>query len=368
MHELERQALDDPFLADAIEGYSQTNKPATKQLSILQTQLSERIAQQQALKNTLGFSWQRLSIAAAAGLLFITASILFYMRTQQQGDQIAMQPKEVEVSLTPADSMVENSSAAVPESAPEVAAEPRKKAVVRGTAAAEERETEAAKSQLKQVVVLKKEARAADPQPTFYGARKLEEKTAVVSSLSIAEDERAKITGKVLSADGEPLIGVSVRISGSNTGVSTNLNGEFQLQDSTERTLRLSYLGFKEKEVKASPGDPVIVSLEESSHSLNEVVTVGYGSKKKSLKEAQPVSGWKNYETYLRSNIRQSEGITKGKVVVSFSVNSSNQLQNFKIEKGLTQESNAEAIRLIKEGPAWQHGKDSVIKVTVPFK
>lgn len=105
MHELEKQALDDPFLADALEGYAQTEAPVGKQLSILQTQLQDRIAQQQNTKNVLSFSWQRLSIAAAAGLLFVTASILFWIKTNNTTTQLASNEKQVEVILTPSDSL-----------------------------------------------------------------------------------------------------------------------------------------------------------------------------------------------------------------------------------------------------------------------
>ena len=105
MHELEKQALEDPFLADALEGYANAQAPVGKQLSILQTQLQERIAQQQDNKNVFNFSWQRLSVATAACLLFVMASVLLIMRQQQSEKQLASSPKSVDVSLTPIDSI-----------------------------------------------------------------------------------------------------------------------------------------------------------------------------------------------------------------------------------------------------------------------
>lgn len=98
-HDLEKRALDDPFLADALEGYSISAVPADSQLSILQRRLEEHIAVQQEKKSALNFSWQRLSIAAAAGLLFITAGILFWMNHFQQKQQKqADQGVEVNIS------------------------------------------------------------------------------------------------------------------------------------------------------------------------------------------------------------------------------------------------------------------------------
>ncbi len=101
MHDLEKQALQDPFLADAIDGYAQVNRSSSQQLSLLQTQLHERIAQQQENKNVFNYSWQRLSVAATAGLLFLTACILLWIKIQQADKHNAAQPKRVEVTLTP---------------------------------------------------------------------------------------------------------------------------------------------------------------------------------------------------------------------------------------------------------------------------
>jgi hypothetical protein len=123
MHELEKQALDDPFLADAIEGYAQINKPATRQLSLLQTQLHERIAQQQETKNVLSFSWQRLSVAAAACLLFVTASLLFFIREQKREEQLALQPKRVDVQLLPRNPEEKQASPNMEQTAPVVQSE-----------------------------------------------------------------------------------------------------------------------------------------------------------------------------------------------------------------------------------------------------
>ena len=101
MHKLEKQALEDPFLSDALEGYKHVSFPGP-QLSLLQMQLEERIAQQHENKNNFYFSWQRLSIAATAGVLLVLATILFWMKfTPATGGA-----KQVEVTLSPLSSSV----------------------------------------------------------------------------------------------------------------------------------------------------------------------------------------------------------------------------------------------------------------------
>jgi hypothetical protein len=100
MHELEKEALKDPFLADALEGYALAKQPAGQQLSLLQTQLQERIAQQQENKNVFNYSWQRLSVAATAGLLFLTACILLWIKIDKAQEYSNSRPKQVDVTLT----------------------------------------------------------------------------------------------------------------------------------------------------------------------------------------------------------------------------------------------------------------------------
>ena len=104
MHELEKKALDDPFLADALEGYAYTSQPG-KNLSILQHQLEERIARQQEEKNRFMFSWQRLSVAAVAAVIFVLAGILFWMKMTLPVKPAAKE-KWVETVLTPDENAV----------------------------------------------------------------------------------------------------------------------------------------------------------------------------------------------------------------------------------------------------------------------
>ena len=104
-HQLEKQALDDPFLWEALEGYSVYRDPAAD-LSILQRQLHERIMHLQENKKVFDLSWQRLSVAAAAAVMFVSAGILFWMNSQKLPEQLASQSqKSVEVNVIDKDSV-----------------------------------------------------------------------------------------------------------------------------------------------------------------------------------------------------------------------------------------------------------------------
>ena len=101
MNRVEREALEDPFVAEALAGLSMSPKRSLQSLSILQKQLQERINQQQTVKKASVVTWQRLSIAAAAAVLFIAISTMFWMRENNLRNQKANEAKRIEVQLAP---------------------------------------------------------------------------------------------------------------------------------------------------------------------------------------------------------------------------------------------------------------------------
>ena len=88
-------------------------------------------------------------------------------------------------------------------------------------------------------------------------------------------------TGKVTDEKGQPLVGASVRIKGSKTGTSTDVNGSFTLEVPDNTTLVISYLGYEDKEVAATGATALNIQLRLAVNSLNEAVVVGYGTQKK---------------------------------------------------------------------------------------
>ncbi|MQN80739.1 TonB-dependent receptor [Prevotella copri] len=100
------------------------------------------------------------------------------------------------------------------------------------------------------------------------------------NELLTVTQQTGKIKGTIVdSKTGEPVIGASVKVKGTKLAAVTDLNGEFELNTHTNATLQISYVGFKETEVKASNG--MKISLEEDTEALEEVVVVGYGTQKK---------------------------------------------------------------------------------------
>ncbi len=94
-----------------------------------------------------------------------------------------------------------------------------------------------------------------------------------------------KISGTVTNERGDLLIGVSVKIKGTNIGTMTNEKGHFELQATEGVTLVFSYVGYEQTEIVGTAA-PINIVLKESASGLNEVVVVGYGTQKKTSSTA----------------------------------------------------------------------------------
>lgn len=90
------------------------------------------------------------------------------------------------------------------------------------------------------------------------------------------------ISGKVTDETGDPLIGVSVLVQGTNSGTTTDVDGNFSLTAATDAVLEVSYIGYETQTIPLNGRTKVDISLGGSAEILDEVVVIGYGTVKKS--------------------------------------------------------------------------------------
>ena len=103
-----------------------------------------------------------------------------------------------------------------------------------------------------------------------------------ISSVVNQQEER-KVSGIVKDQSGNPLPGVSVVIKGTNSGVLTDINGNFSLTiPSGAKTISFSFVGMTPQEIEIGTKSVFNIIMEESSVGLEEVVVIGYGTVKKS--------------------------------------------------------------------------------------
>ena len=94
-------------------------------------------------------------------------------------------------------------------------------------------------------------------------------------------DQTMTVTGTVTDQDNIPLGGVSIVIKGSTKGVSTNFDGEYEIEASEGDILVFSYIGFSSREISVKQADVINVAMMQSSMDLNEVIVTATGARRK---------------------------------------------------------------------------------------
>lgn len=89
------------------------------------------------------------------------------------------------------------------------------------------------------------------------------------------------VKGKVTDAQGLPMSGVSITVSGTNRGVMTDEKGNFSMEAEENTVLHISYIGYEAQNISLKGRTSLNIVLRQASSSLNDVVVVGYGTQKK---------------------------------------------------------------------------------------
>ncbi len=97
-------------------------------------------------------------------------------------------------------------------------------------------------------------------------------------SLAVQQDKKT-VSGTVVDANGEPIIGATVKEVGTQNAVITDVDGNFKLNVKSGAMISISSVGFKEQTVKAT--SKIDVTLKEDAEVLDQVVVVGYGTAKR---------------------------------------------------------------------------------------
>ena len=95
----------------------------------------------------------------------------------------------------------------------------------------------------------------------------------------VAVAQQLQVQGKVTDATGEGLIGASVLVKGTTSGVITDIDGNYVLLNvNPDAILIFSYVGYQTQELNVSGRNKIDVVLHDDQQVLEEVVVVGYGS------------------------------------------------------------------------------------------
>ena len=139
-------------------------------------------------------------------------------------------------------------------------------------------------------------------------------------SFLCASAQAIRVSGEVTGKEGTPLIGATVRVSGSGNGTVTDTSGRFTLKAHKGDLLGISMLGYNAGTATVT-GNPLTIRLQENNQSLNEVIVVGYGSqrKKEITGSTVHVSGDDLAQNHSISTMQNLQGMAPGVQVTSTS-------------------------------------------------
>lgn len=132
----------------------------------------------------------------------------------------------------------------------------------------------------------------------------------LISGTALSAYAQQVITGTVSDNVGEPVIGASVMVKGTSSGVITDLNGKFSLKVPSNGMLVISYVGYRTQEIVLDGKKIFDVVLKEDMEILDEVVVVAYGSTVKrkltnavstvNVKQIENLAGYSDVTTSLQ--------------------------------------------------------------------
>lgn len=311
-HAIEKAALQDPFLSDAIEGYTILNdNEAEQRLAAIKNQVlqSKPEAKIVALNTKNKKYW--LQIAAAVLLIAGAGIITVYLNNKptiqnQEIAKITIPPTVKNEPVTPPASInsVEPSTALVKEEKKQVPIKLKEESVRNKEKLAEVSAPMADLASVSQekIIVQNKidlnQANATIAQPN--------------AALQPSSVDRS-ISGRITDEAGKPIATASIYLN--KKAYITDKNGSFSINTTESDTLpaTVSALGFEPIKANLQSTKENNIILKQNNQSLSEVVVVGYGAAKEkksisstttnSVQELIPNGGWGNYEAYLKESI-----------------------------------------------------------------
>lgn len=135
---------------------------------------------------------------------------------------------------------------------------------------------------------------------------------ASASAVPQSTQQSSKVNGIVKDKNGEPIIGASVLVKGTTTGISTDLDGKFTISARPNDIIIINYVGMKSQEVPAKDGMEIV--MQDDAAQLDELVVLGYGAaqKKQDLSAAVGVVG--DPESLAKRPVTSTESMLQGQL------------------------------------------------------
>ena len=371
---LEREAMSDPFLHDALEGFDAVAGDHLSVIERLETKYTHSAAVPRR-NRTVYFYWS----AAASVLLLIGFSAYFFLESPEKTTStIAMNQPDENLPVESMESQPEQTEKPQQEM-PVVARMSQKMTHIPAEIPESDEWREVSDATVEidigaDEIVVVKEVAAAE----IVSDRPVESSAKLMLR---SEQKIPAIHGKIVDETGEPLPGASIVEKGTTSGTVTDANGNFALRVATDSSkLMASFAGYETQEIKPSDEEQTVV-LKASDVAIEEVVVMAFGVQKKSsvasavsTKDVQipdakavrdqdagsiisPVPhpfGEKEFQVYCLQkadkNICAGRGVS---VKVSFFIDETGKPTNIEYRKYSCEDAKKEMENLLSFSPAW---------------
>jgi hypothetical protein len=402
MHAFERAMMDDPMLADAVDGYQPVigKRDIDADLAALKTKFNSK---KENGKVITGFFRPWMSVAA--GLVIVLAAVLFYRNQNQatSADIVAVKEQKQEDTVPVVkETVVDSTTVAINEPkpvqdiapTPKILPQKKSKPVKENTALTDDR-SDFAKTEPTSAPPVLNEVVIAPPSPKPAAAFEKKNEALKYSTDQSEVKTRAKLptlnkfTGVVVDENNNPLPFANITEVKSRVGTYADAKGNFTMIAAD------SVINIETRSVGYSNANVLLRNNEQQKIVLkDEAVTAGTPTRDQLFErsrnrtsvmkeevtemESEPADGWDKYSTYVLNNLRTpdindkrrfKESQLQKEVELSFDVNPDGSIANVKVERSNCSTCNTEAIRLIKEGPKWKSktGKKERARFTVQF-
>lgn len=417
MYAMEKAALDDPFLAEAMEGYELMQADeAREQLVFLKEKFNPAPAAKVIpIENKKTFSFWKIAatIAIIIGGLSIT-----YLLTNQNPTQSIIAKANIEdkknaesLSDKVTDTAV-NEPDTVPESFNESDTELPQESVLSNSFPEVKKDSVfmyrpaiTAKKNVKDLAGGGYVDDSESARQTYSSSNQINS-NAEANNLAIKEGEykarqvpaeaqaeaNAKksatynFSGTVFGSDNRPLPFANVTVPAENVGTYADAKGNFKFVSSDSLLkVEIKSLGYSAKNftLQNNLNNNKLFLEEDKQGIASKTFASGdmnaFNKNKRavlmpdSVMSAEPADGWRNYDSYVNNNITIPEDVLQqkihGEVEVSFDVLTNGAITNVKVDKSLCGDCDAEVLRLIKQGPRWKSktGSKGTAKLKVKF-
>ncbi len=384
----EREMEADPFLMDAVEGYEHMNPT---EIDHLLNQLQERMPHNNKKIMPL---WLKI---AASVFFIIGISTLFFISNNKNSDPLLSKQQELPINKPLEDTLSSASKKTVKKeiddniveeniqdtiSSRKITTSRISTQIIKETSVAklprndlnfkkEEIEKDSSlSSDLVQESEFTTEKRNNILIGTIEGDKIKMDKSLYASDLevdqNVLKDSFIQYSGKVVDENGTPIPGVTIIEEGKPNGTITDTDGKFTLKTSKkESLLSFDFIGFKQKKLLANKDSIGEVVLENETLALDEVVTIGYGTKSKSrVKEKTeevennliptPLIGIKKFKRKIERSLQLPENFSNKEIRVNIIVSESGEIADIKIITPVNDTFDSDLKAKIKEQGLWE--------------